>query len=91
MKPLLSASARESIMRMIPFSTNLKFMLHVFTQMSAFKINFTESEVFHLGKCLEPSNVYEEIFACNSGSLPHKYYLGLHVNKSVVVVNKQMP
>lgn len=60
---------------------NLKFILCLFEQLSGLKINFLKSEVFCLGKAVEQSDMYSEIFTCQLGVLPMKY-LGIPIDQT---------
>lgn len=51
-----------------------------FEQISGLKINFLKSEVFCLGSAQDNKDMYEEIFTCQSGSIPMKY-LGIPIDK----------
>jgi hypothetical protein len=54
-------------------SKNMKLLLSTFEQLSGLKINFRKSEMFCYGKAKDCSDVYSQIFGCESGSFPFRY------------------
>ena len=60
-------------------AVNLKLVLCLFEQLSGLKINFHKSEIFCFGKAKEDETQYEQIFGCESGSMPFKY-LGVPIH-----------
>jgi hypothetical protein len=52
---------------------NMKLLLSTFEQLSGLKINFRKSEMFCYGKAKDCSDVYSQIFGCESGSFPFRY------------------
>jgi len=53
---------------------NMKLLLSVFEQMSGLKINFHKSEIFCYGQAKEFEEEYIELFGCNAGQYPFRYY-----------------
>jgi hypothetical protein len=55
-------------------AVNMKLILSIFEQLSGLKIKFHKSEIFCFGKAKELEALYKNIFACEAGSLPFKYF-----------------
>ena len=52
----------------------MKLLLSVFEQISGLKINFHKSEIFCYGQAKEFEEEYIELFGCNAGQYPFRYY-----------------
>jgi hypothetical protein len=60
-------------------AVNMKLIICIFEQLSRLKINFHESEIFCFGKVKNFKKSVQNIFGCESGSLPFKY-LGIQIH-----------
>jgi hypothetical protein len=61
---------------------NMKIIQCIFEQLSGLKINFHKSEIFYFGNAKEMEDQYRELFGCESGSLPFKYFgIPIHVRR----------
>lgn len=58
---------------------NMKLILCLFEQLSGLKINFFKSELFCFGHAKEEQITYNQLFGCESGSLPFTY-LGIPIH-----------
>lgn len=73
---------------------NIKLLLYLFEIMSGLKINFLKSEIFSVGADDETMRNYAEMFNCEIGSFPIKYfgmpvsYAGLKGNDWLFVDDK---
>ena len=55
-------------------AVNLKLLLYLFEIMSGLKINFQKSEVFTIGGDNDITAFYADMFNCQAGVLPLKYF-----------------
>ena len=63
-------------------ATNMKMILFAFEQLSGLKINFYKSEIFCFGEAKNYENHYMELFGCNSGNFPIRYFgIPIHYRK----------
>lgn len=65
----------------VTMATQLKFRLDCYEKMSGMKINIQKSGITCIGEDRSKQKVYEQLFGCNSGTLPIKY-LGIPISYS---------
>jgi hypothetical protein len=53
---------------------NLKLILLAFEQLSGLKINFHKSELYCFGEAKDQAREYAELFGCNQGEFPIRYF-----------------
>jgi hypothetical protein len=53
---------------------SINLTLSMFELLSGLKINFHKSEIFSFGKVSEEVHQYRQMFQCESGSLPYRYF-----------------
>jgi hypothetical protein len=58
----------------LEMAKNMKLLLCAFEQLSGLKINFHKSELFCYGAAKANQLEYTQIFRCNVGSFPFKYF-----------------
>jgi hypothetical protein len=58
---------------------NMKLLLSTFEQLSGLKINFHKSEIFCFGKAKDQEVFYSQLFGCEIGKYPFRYF-GLPMN-----------
>jgi hypothetical protein len=66
---------------------NMKLILSLFEQLSVLKINFHRSEIFCFGEAKQKEHEYREIFGCEAGSIPIRYWVSLYTIGNLIILN----
>jgi hypothetical protein len=60
---------------------NPKLILSAFEQLSGLKINFYKSELFCFGEAKDHTQLYAELFGCNEGEFPIRYWVSRFISR----------
>jgi hypothetical protein len=60
---------------------NPKLIISAFEQLSGLKINFHKSELFCFGETKDHTQLYAELFGCNEGEFPIRYWVSRFISR----------